>query len=445
MNIRTKTLLGLVVLSLSMGSQAAEIASEGLPLEVRIDLLREQLADHIRNENHQGIVDLVPQFRALELTIPDSLYFLEGRALYRLGRALEARDRLVYYLRNTGREGTYYEEATELLLAVREQAEIQAREREEQERLRREEMARRAEKARMLRIREAQRNLYQVGFRLEDENGELTIPTREALAVYQIRRGLEVNGDVTDETLEALEAEVPESHTCDELAAYHRKPRDIGIPIDQIAAQVAIPTCNDALRSHPEVVRFQVQYARALIAANRIQDARNEIADAVDKGYPEAEMLVGLMYQRGNMDDRGREDHVEALNWFRMAAEKNYPPAQVAIGNLYYNGLADLRRDYESSVDWYSKAAEQGYPPAQTALARAYIDSRGVDRDYATALEWLTLAAESGYADAEYLIGNLYERGRGVKRDRDTALSWYRRASDRGHGEATERVMRLGG
>ena len=130
MNIRTKTLLGLVVLSLSMGSQAAEIASEGLPLEVRIDLLREQLADHIRNENHQGIVDLVPQFRALELTIPDSLYFLEGRALYRLGRALEARDRLVYYLRNTGREGTYYEEATELLLAVREQAEIQARERE---------------------------------------------------------------------------------------------------------------------------------------------------------------------------------------------------------------------------------------------------------------------------------------------------------------------------
>lgn len=432
-------------LCLSVGAFAAEMASDDLPLEVRIDLLREQLANHIRNENHQGVVDLVPQFRALDLAIPDSLYFLEGRALYRLGRALEARDRLVYYLRNTGREGTYYEEATELLLAVREQAEIQASQREEEERQRREEMARRAEKARTLRIREAQRNLYQVGFRQAEESGELTNPTREALAVYQIRRGLEVNGDVTDETLTTLDAEVPEDHTCDDLAPYPREPRQIGLPIDAIAAQVAIPTCNEALRNHPEVVRFQVQYARALVAANRIQDALNEIGDAVSKGYPEAEMLMGLMHQRGNLDERGRPDEEQALSWFRRSAEKKYAPAQLAIGRMYVNGQGGLSRSYDSAVEWYRRSAEQGHPPAQTALADAYVNGRGVDRDYATAMEWLRLAAEAEYADAEFMLGELYERGRGVKRDRATAVTWYRRASNRGHSDATERVSRLGG
>lgn len=419
--------------------------SSNLPLEVRIDLLREQLKQRLQNDDNQGIVDLIPQFRALDIELPDSLYFIEGRALYRLGRALEARDRLILYLQKTGRDGSYYQEATELLLAVKEQADIQELQHKEQERKRQQELAQRAEKARMLRVREAQRNLQQLGFRQAQETGVLNKPTREALAVYQVRRDLNVNGEVTDETLDRLKQEVPEKHNCDALASYPRTPEGFGIPIDSIASQVAIPACNKALRMYPDVVRFQVEYARALLAANRNQDAMNAIEKSARLGYPESETLIGWMHEHGRLSENGRPDPTNALRWYKMAAEDKYPAAMLAIGRFHFDGDAGFRRDWEAAATWYEQAASLGYPPAQVALAQLYLDGRGVSRDYQQAVEWLTRAAGNAYPDAEFMLGELYERGRGVKRDRDTAKAWYRRASNHGHAEAMEKLERLGG
>lgn len=419
--------------------------SENLPLEVRIDLLREQLSQHLRSDNNQGIVDLIPQFRALDLEFPDNLYFLEGRALHRLGRALEAQDRLIIYLSNTGRDGTYYHEATELLLAVKEEAAVQAQQLAERERLRREEMAQREEKARMLRIREAQHLLGQLGFRQASESGVLNKPTREALAVFQIRRDLTVNGNVTDETLDRLKREVPASHNCDGLAPYSRKPEQFGIPVPQIASQAAIPSCNDALRQYPDVVRFQVQYARALASAGRNQDAMNALEKSARLGYAEAETLIGWLHENGRLSDNGRPDQALALRWYQLAAEKEYPEALLYIGRFYGAGLGGLRRDDQAAAEWIARAANQGYPPAQTELAELYTTGRGVDRNYDLALQWLTRAAEANYPAAQFSLGEMYERGRGVKRDRTTAMAWFRRAGDNGHAEAASRLQRLGG
>lgn len=418
----------------------AESTASELPLEVRIDLLREQLANHLRTDNNQGIVDLIPQFRALDLELPDNLYFLEGRALHRLGRALEARDRLIVYLRNTGRDGTYYQEATELLLAVKDEADKQERERMEQERLRREEQARRSEKARMLLIREAQSYLGQLGFRHAEESGELMGPTREALAVYQIRRNIPLTGDVTGETLSRLKAEVPESHNCDELTRYARKPGEFGIPVSRIPFQVAVPSCNDALRQYPDVIRFQVQYARALASADRIEDAMSAVKKALDLGYPEAETLIGWLHENGKLSDRGRPDVETAREWYQLAADKNYPPAQANIGRLNLDG-----RDYDMAVSWYARAANLGYPPAQVELGKLYIIGRGVDKNYEMAYTWIKRAADAGYPDGQYELGGLYERGRGVGRDRTIAVDWYRKAANQGHADATSKVSRLGG
>ncbi|MCB1693892.1 MAG: SEL1-like repeat protein, partial [Pseudomonadales bacterium] len=398
----------------STTSSSTSTPSATLPLEVRIDLLREQLATYLRNDDNQGIVDLIPQFRSLDLEFPDNLYFLEGRALYRLGRALEAQDRLITYLRNTGRDGTYYDEATALLLAVKEQAAEQEKQRQEQERQRREELAKRAEKARMLRIREVQASLQQLGFRQAEETGVLNKPTREAIAVYQIRRDLTVSGDVTDETLEHLKSEVPKKHNCDTLAGYSRTPEEFGLPIGRIASQAAIPACNEALRLYPDVVRFQVEYARALLAAGRDQDARVAVDKAADKGYPEAQTLIAWMYENGRLTDNGRPDYDNAMRWYKLAAKDNYPEAQLSIGQLHYNGNG-VRRDYDEAAQWYARAANQGYPPAQTALGELYMTGRGVDRDYGQALQWISRAAEAGYPEAQFQMGELYERGRGVK------------------------------
>ena len=116
----------LLMLPLSTKAETKTI-SDNLPLDVQVDLLMTELSRLLKIDDNEGIIELIPRVRALDIKIPDSLYFLEARALYRIGEALTARDRLVVYLASTGRNGRYYEQATELLLAVTVEADIQER------------------------------------------------------------------------------------------------------------------------------------------------------------------------------------------------------------------------------------------------------------------------------------------------------------------------------
>ena len=419
--------------------------SDNLPLVVQVDLLMTELSRLRKIDDNGGIIELIPRIRALDIEIPDSLYFLEARALFRIGRALTARDQLVVYLANTGRDGRYYEQATELLLAVKEEADIQERKQAEQERIRRIELAKSIKKARNLRIREAQRNLQQLGFRLAIENGEFNNHTREALAVYQIRHDLEVSGDITDETLEMLKGSVPEADNCDGLARYASKPKEWGIPISQIPAQVAVTACNEALRLYPEVIRFQIQYARSLLAGGRANDALTAIEPAARLGYPAAEYLVASMHELGLLSANAKPDMANALRWYKYAQAKKYPRALLKMAELTEQGKAGLSRSSEVATNLYLQAADLGHPPALVIAGNKYVAGRGVKRDYAEALKLYTAAAELNYPEAEFKVGEMYERGRGVKRNTASAKAWYRRASNRGHVTAQAKLKRLGG
>jgi TPR repeat protein len=434
----------LLILPFHAGAESSAIA-DSLPLDVQVDLLMTELSRLLKIDDNEGIIELIPQIRSLDIEIPDSLYFLEARALYRIGEALTARDRLVLYLANTGRDGRYYDQATDLLLAVKAEADIQQRKLAEQERLRRVQLEKSVEKARILRIREAQRNLQQLGFREAIENGEFNNPTREALAVYQIRHGLEVNGDITDETLEKLKGAVPKTHNCDGLARYSRKPQEWGIPVSQIPAQIAVPACNDALREYPEVIRFQIQYARSLLAAGRASDALTAIEHSARLGYPAAEYLIASMHEQGLLSPNGKPDLVNALRWYKFAQDKEYPLALLKMAELTESGKAGITRSSERATKLYHRAAVLGYPPAQVIMGDKYLSGRGIGRDYALALQWYTSAAELNYAEAEFKLGEMYERGRGVKRNKTSAIAWYRRAKEQGYADAAAKLRRLGG
>lgn len=91
-------------LSPAVHGESAAIA-ENLPLDVQVDLLMTELSRLLKVDDNQGIIELIPRIRSLDIEIPDALYFLEARALFRTGDALGARDRLVVYLANTGRDG----------------------------------------------------------------------------------------------------------------------------------------------------------------------------------------------------------------------------------------------------------------------------------------------------------------------------------------------------
>lgn len=410
---------------------------------MQVDLLMTELSSLLRVDDNQGIIELIPKIRALDIEIPDSLNFLEARALFRTGRALAARDRLLAYLANTGREGKYYQQASELLLKVKQEAAIQEQRQAMEIEAEEERKRQSALKAQILKTRESQRFLHAVGFPLE-VTGELNKATREAIAVYQVRQDLQVNGLVTDELLSTLKAAVPDTHNCDALAAYSTGPDNWGIPISEIAANAAIPTCNDALRKYPDTVRFQIQYARALVAASRTEDAMNAIESAARLGYPAAETLIGMIHEAGLLSGKGKPDYVNAHRWYKFASDEGYPDAQQKMGFLYQKGLG-VRRAEDVAVEWYHKAAAQGYAPAQVDLGLMFAAGRGVKRNYLTAIEWFTRAANVGYAAGQFYLGDMYEKGRGVKRDRSTAKSWYRKAGNQGHQEAIKRTKRLGG
>ncbi|MFT4711876.1 MAG: TPR repeat protein [Candidatus Azotimanducaceae bacterium] len=446
--IGRKTITALIFAFLShiqMAAAESNTITENLPLDVQVDLLMTELSNLLKVDDNQGIINLIPRIRSLDIEIPDSLSFLEARALYRTGQALAARDRLVVYLANTGRDGRYYDQATVLLLSVKAEAEIQEERRREQERMRQEELAKSAEKAQILRVRDAQLHLQQLGFRQAVVDGNFSKPTREAVAIYQIRRDLNVNGRVTDETLESLKAEVPKDHNCDALARYARENTEWSIPIPQIASQAAIPACNDALRLNSDVVRFQIQYTRALLSAGRFGDAMNAIQRAARLGYPAAETTIGWMHERGGLSDKGKPDYESALHWYQLAAQKDYPTAMMSIAGFTEKGQGGIKRSEEQAVAWYRQAANLGHPPAQLKLGEKYQTGKGVKRDYAIALQWIGRAAEADYPAGQYLMGETYERGRGVKRNKDTARSWYRRASNQGHTPSAIKLKKLGG
>ena len=240
-----------------MHAQSSTI-SEVLPLEVQLDLHMSELGRLLQIDDSVGIIDLIARMRALDTEIPDALYFLEATALHKTQNSLAAQDRLLRYLKNTGREGRYYDQATELLLTVREDAAKQETARKEMAEKTRQQQIEAEKKAQSLRTREAQRLLAQVGFPQTHESGILDQITREALAVFQVRRHLQVNAEITRETIEHLRKAVPGSDDCDTLAYRARKPTEISIKLSDIAHQLAVPACNKALRLYPDAARFQI-------------------------------------------------------------------------------------------------------------------------------------------------------------------------------------------
>ena len=94
--------------------------------------------------------------------------------------------------------------------------------------------------------------------------------------------------------------------------------------------------------------------------ADNVPDFK-ETLQAAEQGNAQAQFNLGLMYDQG----RGvRQNHAQAVQWYRKAAEQGDAEAQLNLGNIYANGRG-VRQDYAQAVQWYRKAAEQGVAAAQ--------------------------------------------------------------------------------
>ena len=168
-----------------------------------------------------------------------------------------------------------------------------------------------------------------------------------------------------------------------------------------------------------------VSAAKAYRAGNYAA-ALGEFRALADKGQPQAQFALGLMYAEGAGVTK---DYAAAAAWYRRAAESGFAQGQYNLGVSYYTGIG-VPRNYARAVYWYEKAARQGDARSQNNMGYMYESGKGVPRDFTRAAEWYRVAAEGGNVNAQVNLGNAYRNGRGVERDHDLAIAWLRKAVD---------------
>lgn len=165
-------------------------------------------------------------------------------------------------------------------------------------------------------------------------------------------------------------------------------------------------------------------------------DPLSETRRLAEHGDADAQCTLGDRYYYG---EGVRQDHAEAVKWYREAAEQGDPDDTGDPERLgaYYEARHFLAnffpRDY---VEIESEAAEQGQAESQYGLAWAYRRGVVIPQDYAKAVNWYRRAAEQGHAGAQYELGDVYHHGEGVLQDYAEAAKWYRKAAEQGHADA---------
>lgn len=78
-----------------------------------------------------------------------------------------------------------------------------------------------------------------------------------------------------------------------------------------------------------------------------------------------------------------------------VLAEQGLAAAQYSLGVAYDTGDG-VRQNHSEAVKWYRKAAEQGHARAQNNLGACYGRGEGVPQNYAEAIKWYRMAASQG-------------------------------------------------
>ncbi len=132
--------------------------------------------------------------------------------------------------------------------------------------------------------------------------------------------------------------------------------------------------------------------ARRAYEQKNYTEAFQELQPLAQKGQPEAQALLGLMYNLG----RGHpQDLTQALKWYKAAADQGNAEGEFHLGTMYLNGSGVPKNTVEG-LKWLRLSAEQGLADASLILGMAYMNIKDAPRDVVQADMWLRLAAAQG-------------------------------------------------
>ncbi len=274
----------------------------------------------------------------------------------------------------------------------------------------------------------------------------------------------------TGEVLKVVVKQSVEVNLCDTEAG---EPLDLqgtqnGVLPNEINIEAALAACEDAVRDHPGLGRFQYQLGRVELAAKQTDKSNAWFEKAAASGHVRALYQLGYMTQHG----LGRTQSVEAANtYFKQAADKGDPYGMLAYGRNLVHGRG-VKADISVGMTLLNRAVEMGHTYAMNELGAiyaygnpveanpkrgirfyqasmergdiygirnmgdAYLRGLGVEKDPATALSLLKKAAKSGHPGASTDIGAMYFNGNGVQKNLDEAIKWYEQGAERGNRAA---------
>ncbi len=172
--------------------------------------------------------------------------------------------------------------------------------------------------------------------------------------------------------------------------------------------KVFLSACLLGLAAFEVAAADRLADGRAAYQDNDFVKAARILRPLATRGNPEAEFILGNMYDKGLGVS---QDCPLAVKWFRKAADRGNIDAQRMLGSVYDLGRPDVPPDIRLAADWYRKAADQGDAASQRALARAYEEGRGVPKDLVQAYMWFDLTAAHAGSDVDGDIA-LVERKR---------------------------------
>lgn len=232
----------------------------------------------------------------------------------------------------------------------------------------------------------------------------------------------------------------PEINECDHLAGHVQEASDpaVGVHFGEIEPERAIPVCAAALEKYPTSLRIMMNYARAIDASGRHDEARALYRVGVEAGFPIAFRSLGDVYR----DGRGvgvEQNYDEARYWYVLGADKHNVFAQYNLARFYEKGLG-VTVDQRKAAYWYWRAARQGFAPAMERLARYYLKGDVLAKDEAQGAILMQGAAEMGHMWSEYGYAELLVKGRGVKADANLARVWMQRSAQQGYNWAAAKL-----
>jgi hypothetical protein len=157
---------------------------------------------------------------------------------------------------------------------------------------------------------------------------------------------------------------------CDRLAGDPLDPHKgaPGVQFDEIDGEKAVPACRASVEAAPGEPHFSYQLGRALLRADKRDEAVALIRVAAEKSYPSAQRTLGDLYENAT---GVAKDDAQALLLYRQAAEGGYAPAFSKEGRLYWEGIG-TEADHAEAVAWFKRGADHGDPFSHQRLAELY-------------------------------------------------------------------------